>query len=215
MKVDISDSHINDKREARGRKTTETDPASNASQSRREDSNAAHSGEDFREASLAAIIEHITTTHHAYLRAEFPRVSRMLERLIAVSGSECPKLLTLGSLFGSLRHSLEPHMLKEEAILFPCIRQVERAETPSPTLFEALVNVSRMMEREHKDTVALLSGIRELTLDYSDSELTDLGCLPLMESLERMERDTLLHIREEAGVLFPRARCLTEQKSAG
>ena len=44
------------------------------------------SEKDWSQESMTSLVDHIITTHHAYLREEFPRLTKMTERVAQVHG---------------------------------------------------------------------------------------------------------------------------------
>jgi regulator of cell morphogenesis and NO signaling len=168
------------------------------------DSRTVHTEDAWLSASLSSLIEHIVTAHHNYLRAEFPRLSRLIEKLIGAHGEPHPELTELEAQFGSLRQKLEPHMLKEEAILFPAIRLLERTGNQDAHLHGMLRNVVRLMEQEHTGAAQILEQIRVLTNGYVPHEDACPAYATLLDRLNRLEQDTHEHIHKENDILFPR-----------
>ena len=80
---------------------------------------------DWSRESMTALVDHIVATHHAYLREEFPRLTRMTERVAEVHGERHSELPQVRDVFSALRGELELHMQKEEQILFPMIKQFD------------------------------------------------------------------------------------------
>jgi iron-sulfur cluster repair di-iron protein len=68
------------------------------------------------------LIQHILDKHHAYLRAELPRIHAMSERVAKVHGGHTPSLIELFEVFCAMAEELDGHMMKEEQILFPAIQ---------------------------------------------------------------------------------------------
>ena len=107
-----------------------------------------------------------------------------------------------------MSHDLEQHLLKEEQVLFPYVREL--ATTTSSTgrfrsPFGTVENPIRMMEREHRKAADGLRIIRELTNGYAappDGCTTYAVC---MAELDRFERDLHHHVHLENNLLFPRA----------
>lgn len=159
-------------------------------------------------APLQELCDHIEQTHHVYLRDELPRLSERIEKIAAVHGEEHPELHRLAQVFLGLRAELEQHMMKEERILFPAIRQTENALTLPSFPFGTMANPIRMMEHEHENAGQALAQLREITNDY---ELPDDACntyRATFDALQRLERDLHEHIHKENYILFPRAQKL-------
>lgn len=168
---------------------------------------------DWNTAPLAGLVEHIVTTHHEYLRSELPAIETRLEKVYKVYNQRYgPTLVGLPAVYAGLRAELEPHIRKEEMILFPAIVASEAAVNsgrPLPTLpFGTVSNPIHMMESEHASAGEALVKIREITRNF---ELPEYACVTyraLMSSLDELERDLHMHIHLENNILFPRAERL-------
>ena len=68
-----------------------------------------------------ALTAHIVATHHRYLHEELPLVDALAAKVLAVHGARHPELTTVRRLVGEIRADLEPHLMKEERVLFPAI----------------------------------------------------------------------------------------------
>ena len=78
----------------------------------------------------AQLILDIESKHHEYLKKGLPRISDLLVKVLSAHGERHPELKDLKTAFTHLREDLEPHLLKEEGVLFPLIKKfgVTRAE---------------------------------------------------------------------------------------
>lgn len=163
---------------------------------------------------IQRLVDHIVATHHAYVRSALPTIARYLEKLVDVHGARHPELVRVQSHFESMRSDLEQHMMKEEQVLFPYVKDLaERDGTCGQMLspFGTVANPIRMMEREHREAADELAAMRELTNGYVKP---DDGCTTYavcMAELARFEQDLHLHVHLENNVLFPRALRLEEE----
>jgi regulator of cell morphogenesis and NO signaling len=164
---------------------------------------------DFRTGPLAALIRHILDTHHLYTREESARIQALLEKVCAKHGANHPELLEVAALFRRLDADLQPHLFKEERILFPHILRLEDAaarKTPPPFApFGTVCNPVRMMALEHDTAGDLLREIRAVTLGFAAPEDACASFRALYAALEEFERDLHRHIHLENNLLFPRA----------
>ena len=71
-----------------------------------------------------ALARDIVSTHHRYLHEELPIVDTLAERVLTVHEDRHQKLAEVRRLVAALRADLEPHMAKEERVLFPAIDAV-------------------------------------------------------------------------------------------
>jgi regulator of cell morphogenesis and NO signaling len=165
-------------------------------------------GEHVADWDVDRLIEHIVTVHHGYVRQALPLIGGYLAKLERVHGARHPELAEVARHFERVSAELARHMVKEEHVLFPYVRELaargdDCGRVPSP--FGTVENPIRMMEREHRDAAAALRAIRELTANYSvpaDGCTTYSVC---MAELERFEHDLHRHVHLENNVLFPRA----------
>jgi regulator of cell morphogenesis and NO signaling len=161
---------------------------------------------------LDRLIDHLEGRHHRYVRAALPRIAGFLGRLVEVHGVRHPELSLVAAAFDRLAAELEQHLVKEERVLFPYVRDlVEHAEERCGGLvspFGSVENPIRMMEREHREAGGELQLIRRLTGGYTapgDGCATYAVC---MAELQEFERDLHRHIHLENNVLFPQAIAL-------
>lgn len=168
-------------------------------------------GENVGNWEVARLIDHIVDVHHAYVREALPLIGGYLVKLQRVYGNRHPELEAIAQQFGGMSAELAQHMLKEERVLFPYVRELAVRKNGcgrAPSPFGTVENPIRMMEREHREAADALRNIRGLTANYSapaDGCATYAAC---MAELERFERDLHRHVHLENNVLFPRAVCL-------
>lgn len=156
--------------------------------------------------SLAA---HIVETHHQYLHEELPLLDALAAKVLSVHGERHPELDEIHRLVGAVRADLEPHLMKEERVLFPAIEALAKGQTKLP--FGPVTNPIRMMGIEHDRAGALLTQLRSATSDYTAPVDACASYRSLFERLEALEHDTHVHIHKENHVLFPAALRLAER----
>jgi regulator of cell morphogenesis and NO signaling len=161
--------------------------------------------EDWATASLATLCDHIEATHHAWLRRELPRLSDMIAKVVRAHADRHPEMREVQQVFAELRGELEPHMMKEERVLFPAIRQMERAAQTPHFPFGSIANPIACMEHEHDDAGAALRRLRELTADYEPPADACTTYRVVLDTLARLEADMHQHVHKENNILFPRA----------
>ena len=167
---------------------------------------------DWTKSALSDLCDHIEQTHHAFLREQLPLISGLIEKVVAAHGEAHPELHQVRDTFAALRAELEPHMMKEEQILFPALRALESAK-PTPSFpFGTVGNPINMMEHEHQNAGDGLRRLRELTDGYRFPQDACSAYQGLLVSLERLEADLHEHIHKENNILFPRA--LTAEQGA-
>jgi regulator of cell morphogenesis and NO signaling len=164
------------------------------------------------EQSLTALIHHIVETHHAFTRQELARLSPLVDKVARVHGENHGYLVELARLFHALDEDLQPHLLKEEQILFPYVLTLEQPAQPDAPCFGSVENPIAMMTYEHEAAGDLLAKMRAATSDYALPEDACGSFRALYHGLEALEADLHQHIHLENNVLFPRA---VEMEKAG
>jgi regulator of cell morphogenesis and NO signaling len=166
------------------------------------DSSSAGDG-DVLPSEPSALADYIEGTHHRYLHAELPELELLAAKVESVHGQRHPELTPVHRLVAELAADLEPHMRKEERVLFPAIRALAGGNRDFP--FGTVRNPIRMMSLEHDRAGELLTELRGRTAGYSVPEDGCASYRSLYERLEHLETDTHRHIHLENNVLFPAA----------
>jgi regulator of cell morphogenesis and NO signaling len=168
--------------------------------------------EDWTEASLERLSDHIVSVHHAYVKSELPRLGALAERVVRRHGDTQLELTQIQAKLALLGQELTEHLAKEEVVLFPYIAKLERALATGSSLprgcFGTVANPISMMTTEHDSAGTLLAEIRELSHEFT----TPIGACPtyhaFYDGLREFEQDLHQHIHLENNILFPRAIAL-------
>ena len=169
------------------------------------DANPSSDATDWSNASLGALIDHIESTHHKYLRRELQRLERLLTRVAQAHGAEVPWTREVLDVFLDLKADLEAHMRSEEEQVFPSIRALE--ENGPSSLDRS--GVEQMIE-EHNEAGVALERLRELSNGFTPPENACPKFRAAMDGLDELETNMHQHIHKENSILFPRARSLAE-----
>lgn len=164
---------------------------------------------DLAALSLSDLLDHIVSTHHAYLRAELPRLDAMVRKVARVHGEKDARLVELVPVFDALRRDMGPHLDKEETILFPAIRALE-AGSERGNCFDHLSAPIAVMEHEHETVGGLLARMRELCDDFVVPEQACNTWRAMLDGLRELEADTHQHVHLENNVLHRRALALAD-----
>ena len=151
----------------------------------------------------AELVDHLESTHHAYLHSELGRLDALATKVAGVHGERHPELAAILETTQAIRADLEPHLAKEERVLFPMIRELATA-TEAPSFHcGSLRNPISMMMLEHDRAGDLLARLRELTDNYTPPADGCASYQALFAGLAELEADTHLHVHKENNVLFP------------
>ena len=164
---------------------------------------------------LGVLADYIVNHHHKYVRGSIPVLREMTEKVARVHGAGNPDLVSISVLFREIALELEQHMVKEEEILFPFLKELENDERGGQSLTPPLVgrvrNPIRMMEQEHESAGSIMREIRKLTNEYTPPEHACNTYRAAYTLLEEFEDDLHRHIHLENNILFPKAIELEER----
>jgi regulator of cell morphogenesis and NO signaling len=176
-----------------------------------ETANGSHAFEEpkFLTATLAELIDHIVEKHHVFTKTEMARLNVLLDKVCSVHGQNHPELRQIRSLFETLSAELEPHMMKEERVLFPYVIGMEdavRNEQPAGNPpFGTVRNPIQAMMLEHDCAGYLLKQMREVSSNYAVPADACISYRTLYQALDAFEKDLHQHVHLENNILFPRA----------
>ena len=161
----------------------------------------------WEDATASELITNIVESHHAFVRRETPRTEGLLAKLVNRHGPSHPELGEIQQLFLALSQELATHMMKEEQILFPYVRNLEAGIQTSACFPSVAMPISAMIA-EHEDAGALLERMRELSHGYTPPEDACPTYRATFQALADFERDLHFHVHLENNILFPKAAAL-------
>jgi regulator of cell morphogenesis and NO signaling len=154
---------------------------------------------------IVQLVDHIEATHHAYLHAELPRLRALAAKVAGVHGGHHPESAHVLALVDAIRADLEPHLLKEERVLFPMIRELATSSAAPSFHCGSIRNPIAKMTMEHDRAGSLLAELRRTTRDYEVPADACASYRMLYLGLRELEADTHLHVHKENNHLFPAA----------
>jgi regulator of cell morphogenesis and NO signaling len=147
------------------------------------------------------IIDHVISNYHRVSEEELTMLSPYVTKVSRVHGDNHPELLKVYELFYEFKKELMEHMAKEEAVVFPLIKQL--ADGTVENREEAIAMIVEL-EKEHDHAGEILREIRAVTSDYT-LPLDACGTYRLVYArLEALEGLTFMHVHLENNILFPR-----------
>lgn len=158
---------------------------------------------DWRQAPFDKLIDHIVNTHHAFLNQELPQISEDVKKILRVHGAHHGAVLSkVHKLFHTLKMELEEHLIKEEEILFPMIKEYEK--NPSAAGLPRIRETVAEIESEHTAVGDILKELRSITEQYSAPGDACTTFRLTYQKLEELESDVFQHVHLENNILFPR-----------
>ncbi len=169
---------------------------------------------DWSTMEVVELVDHLESTHHRYLWEELPRLSALVAKIVSAHGERHPELHAIVVCYEKVRAELEPHLTKEERVLFPMIRELAVARSAPSFHCGTLRNPISMMLREHDAVGELLAQLRQLADGF---QVPADGCpsyRACFAGLVELEADTHLHIHKENNLLFPMVVRMENELSA-
>jgi regulator of cell morphogenesis and NO signaling len=161
--------------------------------------------EDWTQFSLTELIDHIESVHHKFLDDALPQLTDLMTKVLSAHGKNHPELFDLEKAIADLDYDLEPHLMKEERVLFQMIKDLEGSITNGGCPCDSIENPIKVMIQEHDAVAEILQRITKLTNNYSPPEDACETYKLLFKKLKEVEADTHLHIHKENNLLFPKA----------
>ncbi|MDZ7740677.1 MAG: iron-sulfur cluster repair di-iron protein [Bacteroidota bacterium] len=164
---------------------------------------------DFDKMPLDLLIDYIISVHHKYVQENLPLLREYTKKIAEVHYDTNPELKEVYEIFMDVAQELEQHMMKEEQILFPYIKQMvnpeKYAEAGGCGSFESVQNPINMMEHEHESAGNAFKRIRKLSNEYDYPPYACNTYIVTFKKLEEFEDDLHKHIHLENNILFPKA----------
>ncbi len=170
-------------------------------------------GRAWERETLTALVEFIVRTHHAFTRDAIAALPPLAAKVHGRHGEAHPETRQVETLLRRLIEDLEPHIVKEEQILFPYVVSLDAAAgsgTAPDSCFGTVQNPIRMMMREHDDVAEILTELRAVTKGYVAPGDGCASFEALYSGLTALEADLHRHIHLENNILFP-AVCALEE----
>jgi regulator of cell morphogenesis and NO signaling len=157
--------------------------------------------------SITRVLERLLDHHHPFTRESLARIERLAMRAVALEADAHPEVHPLCDRARALASELLPHLLKEEHVLFPLFRDLERVGSGplSATSRRRLLSPIRVMLLEHDAAAHLLEDVRLVTQRYTVPRWAGESVRGLIAELDALDLDFVRHMHLESHVLFPLA----------
>jgi regulator of cell morphogenesis and NO signaling len=151
---------------------------------------------DWKKAPLSEMIDYIISRYHEKHREQLPELIFQAEKVERkhADNPNVPKGLT--EYLITLSEELNNHMMKEEQILFPMIKNGMGKNAQAPI---------SVMEQEHQDAGQILEEIKRVTHNVSAPKEACNTWKALYNGVNVIIEDLMNHINLENTLLFPRA----------
>lgn len=164
---------------------------------------------DFEKMDLTQLADYIVQTHHAYVKNEMPQIQAYLQKVSSKHGESHPELYKIFQIFNAVKEEMDGHMKKEELVLFPRIKEMQKLIDNENANFQLNITYLQspitVMEQEHDHAGNLLNDIRILSDDYTPPQDACTTYRLSFAALKAFELDLHQHVHLENNILFPKA----------
>ncbi|EKK4080167.1 iron-sulfur cluster repair protein YtfE [Cronobacter dublinensis] len=151
---------------------------------------------DWKAAPLAEIIDHIIARYHDRHREQLPELILQATKVERVHADKPGVPRGLAKYLTMLHEELTSHMMKEERVLFPMIKQGMGSQAMGPI---------SVMESEHDEAGELLEVIKHATNNVTPPPEACTTWRAMYNGINELIDDLMNHISLENNNLFPRA----------
>ncbi|WP_347309637.1 iron-sulfur cluster repair di-iron protein [Defluviimonas sp. SAOS-178_SWC] len=141
------------------------------------------------------LIDYILARYHETHRTELDWLIPLAQKVETVHGDHDDAPHGLTEALVALRDDLDSHMMKEEQVLFPMMKQGGHPMIAHPI---------DAMRHDHDTTADLLRGVEHVTHGLTLPEGACRSWTALYTGLRKFTDDVVAHIHLENAVLFPR-----------
>ncbi len=163
---------------------------------------------------LDFLVDYIINNHHQYVRESIPVIAAHADKVVVAHSKNHPELIGISKIFTMVYKELKQHLVKEEEILFPYIKNLVRVNqnliSYEKPYFGKIENPIKMMEVEHETAGDGMYDIRMITDNFT---IPDDACNTFAlfyNELKEFEEDLHKHVHIENNILFPKSINLEE-----
>jgi regulator of cell morphogenesis and NO signaling len=153
--------------------------------------------------SQSDLVDHIVSTHHQYIRETAPLLLTYSQKMVRAHGEKHREIKPFAGWVNALVSDLLSHIEKEENVLFPAIKALEKGEAIT-ACFGDIRNPIRVMELEHQDAGTILENLESLTNHYQPPVYACTTWKVCYATLADFVDDLHKHIHIENNILFPK-----------
>lgn len=163
---------------------------------------------NFKSWTCTFLIDYIINVHHTYVLENIPMLTDLSIKVAEHHGKTNPELNTIQEKVSIMINELITHMKKEENVLFPFIKHLEKRNTEklsNETDFGSIKSPISVMEQDHELVGKITEDFKTLTNNYTLPENACNSYALLYNKLQEFCNDLFTHIHLENNILFPKA----------
>lgn len=158
---------------------------------------------NWREEKISALIEHIQSHHHEFIKKMLQEIHDPLFEFVTMNFEKHgEELLQVHRLFGNLKIELEQALMKEQKKLFPLILTYE--STKDDVLLSELEELVQDAEEGHDIVGEIFDNLGETTNEFKTPSGASEAYHGMYSKLSKLEKNCLRYTFLESNILFPR-----------
>ena len=164
---------------------------------------------DFNSWGIDFLTDYIINVHHKYVNENVDMIYEFSDKVANRHGNNHPEVIKIAELYKKIAAELKLHMMKEENILFPYIKNLAIAKNASNKIeistFKNIESPIRVMENEHEIVGNYMDEIHQISNEFTPPEDACSSYKVLYAKLNEFEKDLHQHIHLENNILFPKS----------
>jgi regulator of cell morphogenesis and NO signaling len=173
--------------------------------------------QEFNKWDLDTLSDYILNTHHRYAKKNAIIIYDLIQKTAYKYGDAHPELSKLASASFLFFQPLLNHLMKEEQMLFPAIRQLTKHKrNPTRALYTTFGFIKywvMLLQKENQVAGEDMQLFRKLTNNYKLPVDWSNSFNYLLKKMKEFENDLFLYVHLENTILFPKATMLAEEFS--
>jgi len=165
---------------------------------------------DFDSWEIDFLTDYILNVHHSYLKRALPETKQQVDKFLVEHRKKFPELEAIEIIMNQFINEIPPHMMQEEEIYFPYIKQIYHAYKHRESYARLLIRTLRkpieeVMQKEHDTTGSKLNKLRSITNNYTPPDNACITHKITFAKLRELDKDLVQHIHLSCNILFPKA----------
>ncbi|MCG8412471.1 MAG: hemerythrin domain-containing protein [Bacteroidales bacterium] len=166
--------------------------------------------------STKLIIDYLSNTHSYYLDNKIIEIQDYINEMeLAASIHNLQNIKLLNDFFSEYREELKQHLGKEDKLIFPYIKNLEKISESGKITKEIVDQIKEnsieKYEKTHDNLEVKLSDLKNLIIKFIPPVLCPEICQKLLIELFRLESDLQNHANIEEKVLIPKVKLLEKK----
>lgn len=148
------------------------------------------------------LVQHIRSTHHAYLSRELPWLRAALTGVRDDEGQMHSNLPEIEAVFLRFLAELNSHIMKEEFVLFPTIEAVSSSGDGTDLACGSISHALNRLRKDHRTLEEHLAVLWCITEGFEVPQNISLSHRNVLLDMKELHADTIAHFRLEEDELW-------------